>query len=90
MKMKKLMTIDYSVDVASGTYAIANIQQILGIILLILSISSIIIKGVMTIYIHIKNKNYNEVLKTLEKTSEELEQKSEELAKLKDGDLNGK
>lgn len=77
--MKKLMTIDYSVDVASGSYGIANIQNILGIILLILSILSIIIKGVITIYIHIKNKNYNAALKELEKTKDELE-------KLKDGD----
>ena len=53
--MKKLLTIDYTVDVASGSYGLVNIQTILGIILLILSILSIIIKSVMTIYIHIKN-----------------------------------
>lgn len=88
--MKKLLAIDYSVDVASGTYGIANLQQILGIILLILSILSIIIKAVITIYVHFKNKNYNEVLKVLEQTSEELEQKSEELAQLKDGESNVK
>ena len=79
--MKKLLTIDYTVDVASGSYGLANIQTILGIILLILSILSIIIKSVMTIYIHIKNKNYNGVIEELEKTKEELE-------KLKDGDSN--
>ena len=66
--MKKLLTIDYTVDVASGSYGLANIQTILGIILLILSILSIIIKSVMTIYIHIKNKNYNGVIEELEKT----------------------
>lgn len=79
--MKKLLTIDYTVDVASGSYGLANIQTILGIILLILSILSIIIKSVMTIYIHIKNKNYNGVIEELEKTKEELE-------KLKEGDSN--
>ena len=79
--MKKLLTIDYTVDVASGSYGLANIQTILGIILLIMSILSIIIKSVMTIYIHIKNKNYNGVIEELEKTKEELE-------KLKDGDSN--
>jgi len=77
--MKKLMTIDYAVDVASGSYGLANIQTILGIILLILSILSIIIKSVITIYVHIKNKNYNGVIEELEKTKEELE-------KLKDGE----
>lgn len=79
--MKKLVTIDYAVDVASGGYGLANIQTILGIILLILSILSIIIKSVITIYIHIKNKNYNGII-------EELEQAKEELEKLKDGDSN--
>lgn len=79
--MKKLMTIDYAVDVASGSYGLVNIQTILGIILLILSILSIIIKSVITIYVHIKNKNYNGVIEELEKTKEELE-------KLKDGDSN--
>ena len=77
--MKKLMTIDYAVDVASGSYGLANIQTILGIILLILSILSIIIKSVITIYVHIKNKNYNGVIEELEKTKEEL-------GKLKDGE----
>lgn len=79
--MKKLVTIDYAVDVASGSYGLANIQTILGIILLILSILSIIIKSVITIYMHIKNKNYNGVIEELEKTKQELE-------KLKDGDSN--
>lgn len=77
--MKKLVAIDYGVDVASGSYGLANIQTILGIILLILSILSIIIKSVITIYMHIKNKNYNGVVEELEKAKEELE-------KLKDGD----
>lgn len=79
--MKKLMTIDYAIDVASGSYGLANIQTILGIILLILSILSIIIKSVITIYVHIKNKNYNGVIEELEKAKEELE-------KLKDGESN--
>lgn len=88
MYMKKLTTIDYAVDVASGSYGIVNIQNILGIILLILSITSIIIKGVMTVYIHFKNKDYNGVLKALEQTSEQLEKTKEELEKIKDGDDN--
>ena len=40
--MKTLKMIDYSVDVASGSYGLANIQTILGIILLVLSIISIL------------------------------------------------
>lgn len=79
--MKKLITIDYSVDVASGSYGIINIQQILGVILLILSILSIIIKSVIALYLHIKNKNYNGIVDELDKAKEEIE-------KLKDGDVN--
>ena len=71
MYMKKLTTIDYAVDVASGSYGIVNIQNIL---------------GVMTVYIHFKNKDYNGVLKALEQTSEQLEKTKEELEKIKDGD----
>ena len=81
MKLKKLAVIDYTVDVASGSYGLANIQTILGIILLILSILSIIIKSVITISIHIKNKNYGGIVEELEKAKEELE-------KIKDGDNN--
>lgn len=81
MYMKKLTTIDYAVDVASGSYGIANIENILGIILLILSILSIIIKSVMAIYIHLKNKNYNGIVKEINKAKEEIE-------KIKDGDEN--
>ena len=73
MTMKKLMAIDYSVDVASGSYGIVNIQNVLGIILLILSILSIIIKGVMAIYIHIKNKEYKEIENDINKMVDDIE-----------------
>lgn len=74
--------IDYSVDVASGSYGIANIQTILGIILLVLSICSILFKMGLSIYTHIKNKQYKEIAEDLDKAKEEIE-------KLKDGDNNG-
>lgn len=79
---KSIQAIDYSVDVASGTYGLANIQTILGIVLLVLSICSILFKMGFSIYTHIKNKEYKEIQDDLDKAKEELE-------KLKDGDNNG-
>ena len=82
MKMKRsIQMIDYSVDVASGSYGLANIQTILGIVLLVLSIASILFKMGFSIYTHIKNKQYQEIQKDLDQAKEEIE-------KLKDGDLN--
>ena len=82
MKMKRsIQMIDYSVDVASGSYGLANIQTILGIVLLVLSIISILFKMGFSIYTHIKNKQYQEIQKDLDQAKEEIE-------KLKDGDLN--
>ena len=76
---KAIQTIDYSVDVASGTYGLANIQTILGIVLLVLSIASILFKMGFSIYTHIKNKQYAEIQKDLDQAKEEIE-------KLKEGD----
>lgn len=78
---KAIQTIDYSVDVASGTYGLANIQTILGIVLLVLSIASILFKMGLSIYTHIKNKQFAEIQKDLDQAKEEIE-------KLKDGDIN--
>ena len=80
MSMRKsLQIIDYSVDVTGGAYGLTNIQTILGIILLILSILSILFKCGLSIYTHIKNKE-------IEKIQEDLEQATKELEKLKEGD----
>ena len=78
---KSIQLIDYSVDVASGGYGLANIQSILGIILLVLSILSILFKCGFSIYTHIKNKQYKEIENDLEKAQEEIE-------KLKEGKNN--
>lgn len=78
---KSIQMIDYSVDVASGSYGLANIQTILGIVLLVLSIASILFKMGFSIYTHIKNKQYAEIQKDLDIAKEEIE-------KLKDGEKN--
>lgn len=79
---KSLQALDYSVDVSSGAYGIANIQSILGIILLVLSICSVLYKMGLAIYTHFKNKEYKEIAEVLDKTKEEIE-------KIKDGGNDG-
>lgn len=78
---RSIQIIDYSVDVASGSYGLANFQTILGIILLVLSIASILFKMGFSIYTHIKNKEYDQIQKDLDQAKEEIE-------KLKDGENN--
>lgn len=77
MHMKKLMTIDYSVDAASGAYGIANIQNILGIICLVLSILSILYKMIYTIIVHIKDKKFDEISNELDEAKKKIEELEE-------------
>lgn len=71
---KYLKTLDYTVDLSSGTFGLANIQSVLGIILLVLSICSILYKFVLSIVLHIKNKQYGAIETDFEKAKEEIEQ----------------
>lgn len=72
--MSNLKYIDYTVDATGATYGIANIQQILGIVVLILSILSFLCKVAYSIYIKIKDKKYDEISEELDKAKTELEQ----------------
>lgn len=74
---KSLYVIDYTVDAGSASYGLANIQTVLGIVLLILSIISIIFKCVLSIYTHVKNKE-------IEKITDDLDAAASELGKLKE------
>lgn len=72
--MNNLKYLDYTVDATGATYGIANIQQILGVIVLILSILSFLCKIVYSIYIKIKNAKYDEISTELDKAKSELEE----------------
>lgn len=74
---KSLYVLDYTVDAGSASYGLANIQTVLGIVLLILSIISIIFKCVLSIYTHVKNKE-------IEKITEDLDAAAYDLGKLKE------
>lgn len=74
MSVIKLKSLDYGLDAIGLTYSIANIKEILGIIILVLSILSALYKLGVTIYTKIKTKKFNEISKEIENAKEELEE----------------
>ena len=60
-------------SVLTGSFALANIEQILSIIILIISLANILINVIIKIYKHIKNKQYDKIPDVLNDASEELE-----------------
>lgn len=63
----------------TGLIGLSMINDILGIIILILSIANILFNLTMRIYSNIKNKKYGQI-------SEDLQNAIEEIEKIKDGD----
>lgn len=66
-------------SVVFGTYGLANMQEVLGIIILILSICNILINLAIKVIDKIKNKNYKGI-------TEDINDAKEELKNLKGGD----
>lgn len=64
--------LEYGLNIVGITYGAINIQEVLGIIVLILSILSILWKAGVKIYTLIKNKKYNEVDETINDTINDL------------------
>lgn len=79
---KSLQIIDYTVDAGSASYGLANIQTVLGIVLLVLSIISILFKCVLSIYTHIKNKEIDKISESFDISIQTLEEKVKELKEL--------
>lgn len=77
--INKFENISTALSVGTGTYAIANINDILSVIILILSIINILWNMGCRIYKHIKEKRYEAI-------SQEIENAKEELNDLKKGD----
>ena len=65
-------------SIVTGTIAIANIHEILSIIILVLSIANILINMIIRIYHKIKNKKYDEIPNEIDTTIQELENIKEE------------
>ena len=65
--------ISIGLSVLTGSFALANIEQILSIIILVISLANILINVIIKIYKHIKNKQYDKITDDLNEASEELE-----------------
>lgn len=61
-----------SVSVVTGTYALANIQDILSVIILVLSILNILWNFAYRLYKHIKNKEFDKISEDIEETQDKL------------------
>lgn len=61
------------ISIFTGTIALANIQEILSIIILVLSIANILFNASIKIYSKIKNKKYDKIPNDINEASEELE-----------------
>ena len=67
-----------SASLITGAYALVNIQEILSIVILVLSIINILFNMVMRIYHHFKDKKYDEISNDISTTIQELEKIKEE------------
>lgn len=74
--------IDNFINAIGILYGLTNIQQILGIIILVLNILSIFIKSGIAIYNKIKKKQFNDIVDIIDNTAQEIE-------KLKEANKNG-
>lgn len=76
--INKVENFSMALSVGTGTYAIANIQDILSIIILVLSIINILWTMCFRIYTHIKEKRYEQISQEIENAKEELNNLKEE------------
>lgn len=65
-------------SVATATYGIANIKEVLGIIVLVLSILNILINTGIKIYHKIKDKKFEEIPNDINETINQLNELKEE------------
>ena len=65
--------ISTGVSILTSSFALANIQEILSIIILVISLLNILINATIKIYSRIKNKQYDKILDDINEASEQLE-----------------
>lgn len=69
--------ISSGVSIFTASFALTNIEQILSIIILVISILNILINMGIKIYFRIKNKQIQEIPNDIKQASEELEKLKE-------------
>lgn len=69
-----IKTLDNIMNAIGLTFGLANIQSILGIIILCLNITCIIFKAICIIYNKIKNKDINGAIEEVNKTIDKLQE----------------
>ena len=72
--MKMINACDYTVDAVGSAYGLANIQTILGIIVLVLTIFNILFKMCIAIYNKVKKREYEAITKVVDEAIEQLEE----------------
>ena len=72
--MRMINAYDYSLDVVGSAYGLANIQTILGIIVLILTIFNILFKMCVGIYKKIKEGKIEEISDVVEEAKNEVKE----------------
>lgn len=84
--MDKLNTL-LDISIGGGiVISLVDIQTYLGIGILAIQLILLITKGIIAIVKHVKNKNYDEAIKTIEKTNEDLTKLAEKINDKKEGE----
>ena len=83
--MKNINVLEDVLIVAGVSVSLAQIQTILGIIILSFQIILIIYKGVRRIIDHAKEKDFDAIEDDIKKTTEDLEKLKESSKNIKDG-----
>lgn len=72
--MKIVNTCNYTVEAMGGAYGIANIKDILGLIILILTVLNILINGTIKVITLIKKREYDKISGVIEDVRDELKE----------------
>lgn len=72
--MKMINACDYTVDAVGGAYGLSNIESILGIVVLILTIFNILLKAGIKIWEHFKKREIKAIEEVIDNTIEQLEE----------------
>lgn len=82
--MNKINAYETSLNICGVAYSLANLQTIIGIIVGVLTLISILYRFAMTVYNHIKNKQYDKIPTDIESTKSELVELNKEIENKKE------